>query len=364
MKKIQVKLQDRSYDITIGAGALRTIPAIIKNLSFTGPVVLFTDKTVQSKTKKVLSPILKAIKNDIVTVTVPAGEASKSIDVFTDVVKKISQKTKGHVPLILAVGGGVIGDLAGFVASTYRRGVPFIQVPTTLLAQVDSSVGGKVGIDLPAAKNLVGAFYQPKAVVVDTDFLKTLPKRQLRNGIGEVIKYGVIKKRSFFEYLEKNMDRLCNLNAGVLEKVVYESLYIKSRMVEKDERDVKDIRITLNFGHTLGHAIETASGYSKAYNHGESIAIGMLLASEIAIALDMFKEKDLIRIKDLMKRAGLPLCVKGVALAEVMESQKYDKKFVAGSNRFVLPKRIGAVEVVEDIPSILIRTVLKKYVRK
>ena len=196
---------------------------------------------------------------------------------------------------------------------------------------------------------------------MDTDFLNSLPKRQIQNGMAEVIKYGIIKNRNLFEYLEDSMKEALSLKKRVISKVVHECGSIKAKVVEKDERDNKDIRIILNFGHTLGHAIEAAAGYSKKYNHGECVGLGMILAGEIALRLDMFKEKDLERIKGLIKKAGLPTSVQGVSIKDIMSSHEYDKKFVAGSSRFVLPRGIGSVEVIEDIPELLIRTVLKKY---
>jgi 3-dehydroquinate synthase len=362
MKKVRVDLGERSYTIHIGAGVFSKLPGLISSFKYTGPVVIVTDGVVKARTGKITQPVLKRLPNEVVTITVPAREKAKSISVYQDAVQKISRKTKTHRPIIVAIGGGVVGDLAGFIAATYRRGVPLIQVPTTLLAHVDSSVGGKVGIDLPEGKNLVGAFYQPKAVLMDTDFLKTLPVRQVRNGMAEVIKYGIISSRSLFELLEARMQDLVSLKSGSLEKVIAECAAIKARVVEKDEYDRKDVRIALNFGHTLGHAIETASGYSKLYNHGESIAIGMIMASEIAVKLDMFREEDLRRIKNLMKKAGLPVQAEKVSREEIVKAHRYDKKFVKGGNRFVLPRRIGKVEVIEDIPDILIRTAIRKHV--
>ena len=363
MKKIKVNLSERSYDILIGSGVIKKLPQFIKSINFNGPVVIITDKIVASKTSRIMGPVFKSLANNVFRIVVPATEKAKSMKVFQDVSQKISRKTKTHKPLIIALGGGVVGDLAGFVAATYRRGVSLVQIPTTLLAQVDSSMGGKVGVDIPEAKNLIGAFYQPKCVLMDPGFLKSLPHRQLRNGLAEIIKYGIIAKGGLFAFLEENIKKLLSLDKKVVEKVIYECASIKARVVEKDELDVKDIRIALNFGHTLGHAIEAASGYSKRYNHGESVAIGMLLASEIAMRLDMMKEKDVIRIKDLIKKAGLPTQVRATSVKEIMNSYGYDKKFTTGANRFVLPKRIGSVEVVEDIPSILIITALKGYVR-
>ncbi len=364
MKTINVNLKERSYKIIIGSGAIKTLPSIIKEMKYAGPIAIITDTLVASKTKNIYSKIFKKIKNESFQILVPPTEKSKSFEVFQDVIQKISRKTKNHKPLIVALGGGVVGDLAGFVAASYKRGVPIIQIPTTLLAQVDSSIGGKVGIDLPEAKNLVGAFHQPKAVIIDFDFLKTLPLRQIRNGLGEIIKYSIIRDKGLFAYLDKNMKKLLKLDKNVLEKVVYTSALIKAEMVEKDERDVKDIRIILNFGHTLGHAIEAASEYSNAYNHGESVAVGMLLAGEIAKRLEMFSDKDFEKMKNLVKKAGLRTEIKNLSLKKILSSHEYDKKFTSGANRFVLPRKIGHVDIVESIPELLIKTVLRLYVRK
>jgi len=363
MKKVRLNLEKRSYDILIGKDVVEMLPYVVKSLGITGPVVVITDKMVMSKTARFTAPVLRQLPNGIFRVVVPGTEKSKSLKVFRETVHKISKRTKMHRPVIIALGGGVVGDLAGFVAATYRRGVPLIQVPTTLLAQVDSSVGGKAGIDLPEAKNLIGAFYQPKYVLMDPDFLRTLPYRQIRNGMAEVIKYAVIRSRSLFGFLENNMDDILSLKTKPLERVIYECVAIKARIVERDELDCRDIRIALNFGHTLGHAIEAASGYSRRYNHGESIAVGMILAGEIAMRLDMLKQEDFKRIKNLIRKAGLPVRVRGISTKEIMNSYGYDKKFVVGSNRFVLPRKIGLVEVVEDIPGLLVRTVLREHVR-
>lgn len=362
MKKVRVNLAGRSYNVTIGSGAIGSLSGLIGSMKFTGPVVVITDKVITSKLKSSIQSVLKQLPGDFYTVVVPASEKSKSLGIYRETMHKISKKTKTHRPMIITLGGGVVGDLGGFVAATYRRGVPYIQIPTTLLAQVDSSVGGKVGIDLPEAKNLVGAFYQPKAVLMDPDVLRTLPKKQIRSGLGEIIKYAIIKSPSLFEFLEDNVKNFLLLKKRTLEKVIYECVAIKARIVEKDEYDNKGVRIVLNFGHTLGHAIEAASGYSGEYGHGESVAIGMLLAGEISMQLGMLKEKDLKRIKGLIKKAGLPDNIRGISAKDILNSYAYDKKFTTGANRFVLPKRIGSVEVVEEIPELLVKTVLKSYV--
>ena len=362
MKTIRLKLDERSYDIQIGSGIISRLPQIIRSMGFSGPVVIVTDRIVQAKTKILMRPVLNKIPNDVHLITVPASETSKSINIYGEVIHKITKKTRMHRPVIIAFGGGVVGDLAGFVAATYKRGVPLIQVPTTLLAQVDSSIGGKTGIDLAEAKNLVGAFKQPLAVLMDLNFLKSLPCRQIKNGLAEIIKYGIISSRGFFDYLDSNMSKILDLNPRVMEHVVNECASVKAKIVQEDELDVKDVRIVLNFGHTLGHAIESAAGYTSVYNHGESIAIGMVMASEIAFELGMFPEKGLARVKHLIRSAGLDITAKNVPYPKILSALFHDKKFTEGSNRFVLPVRIGAVEIIENIPELLIKNVIKKYV--
>lgn len=362
MEKIKLRLAERSYEITVGSGVVSRLSRVIREADARGPVAVITDTKVKKRTGRIIDPLLEDLPAGSFCVTVPSSERSKSISVFQDTVRRICAGTRNHKPVIVALGGGVVGDLAGFVAATYRRGVPFIQVPTTLLAQVDSSVGGKVGIDLPEAKNLIGAFCQPQSVLMDTDFLHTLPARQIRNGMGEIIKYAVISDRVLFGFLEDKLDDILSLGKKPLEDVIARCVLIKARVVERDEFDVKDIRISLNFGHTLGHAIETASGYSGAYNHGESVALGMLLAGDIAVRLKMFAEKDLVRMRSLIKRAGLPVRAKGVSIGGILRAHEYDKKFVAGTNRFVLPVKIGAVTVVENVPAKVIRDVLRDNV--
>lgn len=361
MKKIMVGLNERSYDVFIGAGVISKLPGILAEISEGSPVVVITDKNVVKKAGKNFIEVIESIKSPVMKIVIEPGEKSKSLEVFSGVIKKIVSGTHGHKPTVVAVGGGVVGDLAGFVASAYRRGVPFLQVPTTLLAQVDSSVGGKVGIDLDEAKNIIGSFYQPRAVIADTCFLDSLSPRQIRNGMAEVIKYAVIKSPEMFEYLEKNINKINAKDKKFMEKIVVSCVEIKARVTEKDEFDAKDVRIILNFGHTLGHAVETASGYSDLYNHGESISLGMLMASEIAVRLGIFKKRDQDRLRNLIFSAGLPVVIKGVQKRKILAASRFDKKFTLGVNRFVLPHSIGRVRVVEDIPVGLIEKVVSSF---
>ena len=258
----------------------------------------------------------------------------------------------------------MIGDLTGFVASAYRRGVPYIQVPTTLLAQVDSAIGGKVAIDIKEAKNIVGDFYQPKMVVCDLQLLGTLPEKELRNGLVEIVKYAVIKDRGLFLFLKKNLKKVLKLDNKVLERIIFKSCSIKARIVEKDEFDTKDLRAILNFGHTVGHAIEAASRYSGSITHGRAVAAGMIVASIIALDLSMLKRKDYEKICSLIREVIPKTKIKGPQTKDILNALSYDKKFIYGVNRFILPKRIGLVKVVDKIPEDLIKESIETNIQK
>jgi 3-dehydroquinate synthase len=262
---------------------------------------------------------------------------------------------------VIAFGGGVIGDLAGFVASIYKRGIPYIQVPTTLLAQVDSSIGGKTAVDLAEAKNMVGAFYQPRLVLSDIGLLATLDLRQARAGLAEVIKYGLIKDKKLFHYLEKNYDKIIRRQQGALEFVVWRSSYIKARIVGQDEKEEKGLRTILNFGHTLGHALEAAGGYRR-YNHGEAVAIGILLACALSRRLLLLDSSSCIRVEDLIKAVGLPVRIKNIPLNKIISAHYRDKKFIGARNRFVLLGGIGRAVVKQNIPLAAIKAVLKERI--
>lgn len=363
MKKIHVRLKDRGYNVCAGSGALRALEGIVDGISFSGPLVVITDRTVWGKLSKKINPYLKSLPNEIIFIFVPSGEKAKSLRVFMKVVQSLSKRTRGYRPLVVALGGGVIGDLAGFVAATYRRGVSLLQMPTTLLAQVDSSIGGKVAVDIPEAKNMVGTFYQPKAVLTDTDLLDTLPKKEIRNGLAEMIKYGVISDTGFFSFLEKNVDGIMALEKNIISEGVLRCARIKARVVESDEFDQKDIRIILNFGHTLGHAVESASGY-QGYTHGEAVAIGMVMAGQIALEMGYLGAQHLKRIVELLERVSLPTKAEDLLSEDIIKSYYFDKKFISGKNRFVLPEKIGKVVIAENIPLELIKKVVKNYAKK
>ena len=354
MRKIHINLGKRSYDIIYNK--INKLGGFIKSLEIGTDAIIVTNPIIKrlfgDKIKKSLVSAGFNNRFEIVPDTEEAKSEKYCIKLLNSISKFDSSRRK---IFIIAVGGGVIGDLAGFVASIYRRGVPYIQVPTTLLAQVDSAIGGKVAIDLKVGKNLAGSFYQPRLVFSDVSLLKSLPKNDLISGLAEVIKYGVIKSPMLFKFLEKNYTKILRRDKKMLQHIVYICSSIKARIIEKDERDTKNIRIILNFGHTIGHAIEAAAHYSKLYSHGQAIALGILSASLISRDLRLLDEKVYLKIKRLMEKIGLQTSIKDLDVQDILSAQEHDKKFIHGKNRFVLPVTIGRVIVKENIPRSLIK---------
>jgi 3-dehydroquinate synthase len=289
---------------------------------------------------------------------VQAGENSKSVEMAEGLWQELLRLGADRKTLGVAVGGGVIGDLAGFIAATFARGLPFVQIPTTLLAQVDSSVGGKVGVNLPGAKNMVGAFWQPLGVVIDTRVLDTLPPREYRAGLAEVVKYGVILDAAFFEYLEQHQKALNDRQADVLRHVIARCCQLKADVVENDERETTGLRAVLNYGHTFGHAIEAETCYGQ-FLHGEAVAIGMICASRLAERLGRIDPELTRRQADLLRALGLPIAVPDVDREVLVAAMRRDKKVAHGRLRFVLPSRLGHVELVGDVADEDVRAVLE-----
>jgi 3-dehydroquinate synthase len=360
MHIVPLKLKQNSYSIQVGNAILAQVGKTVKSLSLGTDAVIVTHPVINQLHGKTLVEGLKSQGLSAQIFEVPQGEVSKSADVAFKLLDKIAAYDRLKKIFMIAFGGGVVGDLAGFVAAVYKRGVPYIQVPTTFLAQIDSSIGGKVAIDLSVGKNLVGAFYQPKVVLSDVRLLKTLDERQMRNGLAEAVKYGVIADAAFFRYLEKNYAKVLRRDPKVLTEVVLKCSRIKADVVMRDEKETKNIRTILNFGHTLGHAIEAAGKY-KLYHHGESIALGMRMAAYISSELNYLKSTDAFRINQLLSAIGLPAKVKSLSVETILSMMSHDKKFVGGKNRFVLAARIGSVKVVEDIPAVLIERAIRKY---
>ena len=355
MKRITVRLKGRPYDIVIGRGVLKNTGALLKGLRIGRDAVIVTN----SRLKRLFGGVLKRslVRNSFTAhfETVPDSEKAKSSAVAMNLIARIAEYDSRKDVFVIALGGGVVGDLAGFAASIYKRGVNLVQIPTTLLAQVDSAIGGKTAIDLPAAKNMAGVFYQPRIVISDITLVSRLAKRQLKNGLAEIIKYGVIKDKRLFEFLESEYKKILSCNENALEFVVERSSRIKARIVEEDEFDKKGSRVILNFGHTIGHAIEAATSYSGRYSHGEAVAAGMVAASGIALKLKMIRIDEAERIIRLIKRCGLPTAVSGLNSSNIYRSLLHDKKFVGRFNRFVLPAAIGRVKTVRGVPEGIVK---------
>jgi 3-dehydroquinate synthase len=359
MKEIRVRLGSRSYPIVVGVGNLTSLGLWLKRTGVKGDAVVVTNPLVRRLHGKDLFKALKKAGCSVKVFEVADSERSKSVSVAFRLVEKLARYGADKNVFVVAFGGGVIGDLAGFVASSYKRGVPFIQVPTTLLAQVDSSIGGKVGVDLPSGKNLVGDFYQPKLVLADVKFLASLSERQVKNGLAEVVKYGVIADKNLFDFLEMNFLKLLRNDSLAMAKVVAHCAKIKADVVSRDEREVKGLRTILNFGHTVGHAVEAASNYRL--HHGEAVAVGMRVACEISRRLKLMSALEAARVETLLMALGLAESIKGIASDKILRAMRFDKKFKGKKNRFVLVRSIGKVIVREGVPPAVIQRSLHDF---
>ncbi len=354
---VHVALSERSYDIEIGPGLLPEAGRFVVARTGCSHAIVVTDSNVESLHGQRVAEFLEQAGVRVDVAIVPAGESTKSATQADQLWRLMLEFGADRKSIVVAVGGGVVGDLAGFIAATYGRGIRFVQIPTTLLAQVDSSVGGKVGINLPGAKNMVGAFWQPAAVLIDTDVLNTLPIREYRSGLAEVVKYGVILDPEFFEYLEANVDGLNNRVPNVMRHIVARSCELKAQVVAADEREETGLRAVLNYGHTFCHAIEAETGYGT-YLHGEAVAIGMLCASRLAESMGRIDADVTRRQHALLEAIGLPLSVPDVSHDVLIRAMQKDKKTEHGKLRFVLPTRMGHVELVSGVPAELVRTAL------
>lgn len=361
MKIVRVGLGRRSYNIHIGKGIIEKLrPDKALGLE-KRPVFVLSNRKIWSLHGASVIKFLRPISSSVLVHKVSDSEKAKSFPVYTKTIGKLSDFAKKTKPLLVSFGGGVIGDLGGFVASTYRRGVPYLNIPTTLLAQVDSAIGGKVALDINKAKNIVGNFYQPLQVLCELRFLKTLPEKELRNGLAEVVKYGIIKDGKLFSFLEKNLEKIIKRDWDSLEYIVARSCAIKARIVEKDEYDTRDIRAVLNFGHTIGHAVEAACHYSNTLPHGRAVAIGMIMAISISMELGLIRKVDCERMQALLGRIDKGARkLKRIRSGDILEALSYDKKFVSGKNKFILPRKIGSVKIVEGIPRNIIKRVVGK----
>ncbi len=350
---------DRSYDIACGSGLLASLGRRAFEAGGRRAVVI-TDAAVAASHALVVTDSLQAAGVERTVLTVPSGEASKSLAVAGRLWGELAGRAVDRATHVVAVGGGVIGDLAGFVAATFARGLPVWQVPTTLVAQVDSAIGGKTGINLETGKNLVGAFWQPRGVIADIDTLATLPDREFVSGLAEVVKYGMILDAPFFDWLEVESEAILARQPAQLALAVERSAALKARVVEQDERETSGLRAALNYGHTFGHAYETAAGYGKLL-HGEAVAIGMARAARLAVLLGRLEPGVVARQDELLARFGLPTTpgvVGPLDPGRLLEIMSRDKKSLGGRLRFVLPDRVGRVELVGDIDAALVREAL------
>ncbi len=359
MPSLHVDLGPRSYPIRIGSGILHDPELLVPHLN-PGPVAILTDSHVASLHLASLRETLRrGGKEELLEIVVPAGENTKSLQQTGSICGELLKAGFGRDSTLCALGGGVIGDLGGFVAAIYQRGIPFIQIPTTLLAMVDSSVGGKTGVNHPLGKNMIGAFYQPRAVIADVDTLDTLPQREFRSGLAEVFKYGLISDPGFFAWLEEHLDEVLSGETDALMKVILDSCADKAEIVARDELE-GGLRAILNYGHTFGHAIEVASGYGT-YLHGEAVAIGMVLAADLSRRLDLLRESEQQRIYRIVESAGLPTVAPRLPADDYLRYMRVDKKAQGGQIRFILLRGIGEAIITGDVPEAAIRQTLQAF---
>jgi len=359
MQTLKVGLGERSYPIHIGSGLLEQAN-LVRTYIPRGRVVIVSNSTVAPLYLEKLRSTLLSIDVSSESVILPDGERYKNSDTLNHIYDSLLQKHCERTTPLIALGGGVVGDMTGYAAATYLRGVPFIQIPTTLLAQVDSSVGGKTGVNHPLGKNMIGAFHQPKLVLADTDVLNTLPDKELSAGMAEVIKYGLIRDLPFLEWLESNIEKLLLRDPAALQYAIANSCQNKAEVVVADELE-NGQRALLNLGHTFGHAIESGMGYGN-WLHGEGVSAGTVMAADLSQRLGWISAQDVMRIRKLLERAGLPVVAPDIGVEKYLELMWMDKKVEGGKMRFVLLKAIGKAEVAEDVPQELLKETLRACV--
>lgn len=362
MRTLNVELGERRYPIRIGSG-LVSKPAAYAEAAGRAAVVITDSHVAPLYLPSVCRPLQLDPAHALV---LPAGEAGKNWNSLESILDALLARRLARDGLVIALGGGVIGDMAGFAAAIYQRGVDFIQIPTTLLAQVDSSVGGKTAVNHPRGKNMIGAFHQPRAVIADTDTLRTLPPRELRAGIAEIIKYGLLGDAGFFAWLEQNMDALLALDAATLTEAIERSCAMKAAIVAQDERErvAGGPRALLNLGHTFGHAIETHTGYTQ-WLHGEAVATGLCMAADLSARMGWIPEADAARARALVQRAGLPTQVPpGLTPARFLDLMGHDKKVAAGRLRLVLLRALGEAVLSADFEPAALDATLRHFYRE
>ncbi len=348
MVKVIVDLGQRSYDIHIGKGILSSVGERMKTFGFSPMVGIISNPTVFALYGEEVMLSLGDAGFDCFSVLIPDGEEYKDNSWAHYILTELLKRGLDRNSCIVALGGGVIGDITGFVASTYMRGIHFVQIPTTLLAQVDSSVGGKTGVNHYLGKNMIGTFYQPRLVWIDTETLDSLPQRELSSGMAEVIKYGIIQDAEFFGFLEKKKDNIMCLDAVALSFIIKRSCEIKAEIVSYDEKEA-GLRAILNFGHTMGHAVETETRYTR-FLHGEAVGLGMCLESQLSKVLGLMNSEQVGRIQNLIEIYGLPCRLpEDLNAGNLLAHMKRDKKVIAGELTFIIPEKIGSVKIRKGI---------------
>jgi 3-dehydroquinate synthase len=345
MEKVHLNLKkeiNNSYDIIIGKDILNEIPSDLKKKNIGNKYLIITDSNIKKLFGNKLLTLMKKAGLYANLISFKAGEQNKNLEVFKTLIEQVHSLKLDRKSAIIALGGGVVGDIAGFVATCYMRGINYIQIPTSLLAMVDSSIGGKVAVDLKTGKNIVGNFHQPKKVYIDVSLLNNLPKRELINGLSEIIKHALIRDNALFSFINNNLNKILSKDEQILIKLIKKNCEIKARIVEKDEKE-SNLRKLVNYGHTIGHALETLTNYKK-YSHGEAIAIGMIVEGLIANKIGFLSKKELTKQNNLIKKAGLPTKIPNINTNQLIKELKKDKKVVGGKIEFVLLKSIGTAE--------------------
>jgi len=353
LKEVKVNIKDNSYKILIGKGIIKNLGSLIGEYPKSVQACIISDENVSNLYLGKLEKSISGFVDNSHVVIIPSGEEHKNLYTIKKIYDSITAKGLSRDSLIFSLGGGVVGDIAGFVASTYMRGIDYIQIPTTLLAQVDSSVGGKTGVNHKLGKNLIGTFYQPKGVFIDPDLLKTLQEREIKSGLVEIVKHSIIRNRKLFEYIENNLNSIFDLNPEVLEKIIEENCKIKAEIVTIDEKE-KGLRVILNFGHTIGHALETIDKY-KTIRHGEAVGFGIIAASFIGKKLEQISNSDYQKICNLIFKIVPSEILPDITPQQVINAMELDKKKQKGNLRFVLSRNIGSSIVKSNIPLELIK---------
>lgn len=355
-RTVQVELGEKAYDIHIGENCLANLPELLADVSRSSRSILVSDELVFSLYGEEVVRILRSAGLQVETAVIKGGEACKNLSTLSWLYEQMIEKGLDRQSTVFALGGGVVGDLAGFAAASFMRGIGYIQLPTSLLAQVDSSVGGKTGVNLPLGKNLVGAFYQPSLVFADVKLLNTLAEKEYQTGLAEVIKYGIIWDQEFFTYLEENIEPIKARNMDCLIHIVSRCCEIKAEIVGQDEKE-NGVRALLNLGHTFGHAFEALTEY-KEFTHGQAVAIGMVYAARLAAVLDRMPAQEVERVTALLQNYGLPVHYGDLKPRDIVARMYLDKKSTGGKIKLVLPLGIGKSEVVSDISDAQIEGIL------